>query len=673
MKVKCFTRLMILLILCFFSSHFAWAKPQDNTFSISPSSANLTLATGQSGQVQFTITSYIPVAIPYHTSIAPSALNLHPVGNGCNGVVLSPQSPSCTATFSTNGVAAPTSGQAVISVCYGSCNRGSVPFSVNFNVVSPISFIQTPPSPQQAVLGQNNPVLQLQYVVKNNLSTPVNTSANIAPGANFTITNNTCNTIAANSTCNITADFTAPNSPASISGTLTLTGTGNSSIQNTTVVNVIQPVSASTTTTFPITLPTLGSNIINYTVKNNFNQNITVGTSNFTAGFSEILNTNTCHAATLAPGATCNLPILFTASGTPGTVNGSFNITNNFGTVPLNVTGLQFITKDFVWSDQSLTGFNNAANSNVLSIVVAQDNPNVVYVATSGSGIFKTVNGGQNWFQVNNGLPTLNNNLLPINSVDAVNSNTVVAGTSGDGFYLTTNGGNTWTAFNTGLPNNSLVTSVLAVNSTTFLAAAATGLYVSQNGGAWQLTSLQSSLPIIGPLAKSQGINNNTVNVYVGVQSSNACLGIFKPIDPQFLTWQAANTGLPSNFCVNGISAPDLNTVYITGDGFLNNVVFVSTNAGAQWTDANFPNVNVSLLPIAAFDSLNVFVGDAGGSGVFLTTVGNQLPNPWFLVQANIINSFSIEAMATAGPFVAYVGTLGGGGNPGQLFKGTLQ
>jgi hypothetical protein len=103
---------------------------------------------------------------------------------------------------------------------------------------------------------------------------------------------------------------------------------------------------------------------------------------------------------------------------------------------------------------------------NVLSLAINPLNPNVLYAGTSynpsaitPTKIYKTYNGGTNWIEVSNGLPTGTTTGDPVRclSISTVDTARVFAGlfmndTLG-GAYLTTNGGTLWVKKHNGLSN----------------------------------------------------------------------------------------------------------------------------------------------------------------------------------------------------------------------------
>jgi photosystem II stability/assembly factor-like uncharacterized protein len=86
------------------------------------------------------------------------------------------------------------------------------------------------------------------------------------------------------------------------------------------------------------------------------------------------------------------------------------------------------------WSLATLTGVT------VRSIKIDPQSPSTVYVAADEGGIFKSVDGGVNWIQVNEGLSSLGVVSL---TIDRAVPSILYAGTSA-GLFKSTNGGGSW-------------------------------------------------------------------------------------------------------------------------------------------------------------------------------------------------------------------------------------
>lgn len=138
------------------------------------------------------------------------------------------------------------------------------------------------------------------------------------------------------------------------------------------------------------------------------------------------------------------------------------------------------------WS--TLVNGTSPGNGRVNSLVVHPSNPLIIYIATSGGGIWKTTDGGVNWNPLTDNLPTLKTSDIII---DENNPNTLFFATGDNdtrrsslGIYKTTDGGSTWTlslSFN----NNTIVGGLLMDpnNSNLIYCSTNKGLYRSLDGG----------------------------------------------------------------------------------------------------------------------------------------------------------------------------------------------
>ncbi len=92
----------------------------------------------------------------------------------------------------------------------------------------------------------------------------------------------------------------------------------------------------------------------------------------------------------------------------------------------------------------------------VSKLIIDPNNNNVFYATTQGeteytdkvgdgAGVFKSTDRGNNWSQINNGLNSLETNVLV---VDPNDSEILYLGTDDDGVYKSTDGGETWKKLN---------------------------------------------------------------------------------------------------------------------------------------------------------------------------------------------------------------------------------
>ena len=127
----------------------------------------------------------------------------------------------------------------------------------------------------------------------------------------------------------------------------------------------------------------------------------------------------------------------------------------------------------------------------VSSITIAPNNPLIAF-ASSGGALFKSIDGGGNWTQIN-----LSNvfGFISIILVDPNNANTVYVGANG--IYKNTNGGNgTWTSLNIGLPQEQVYGLVQdPINPQTFYASLGS---LNGSGGVFKSTNSGQNWSILG-------------------------------------------------------------------------------------------------------------------------------------------------------------------------------
>jgi len=109
---------------------------------------------------------------------------------------------------------------------------------------------------------------------------------------------------------------------------------------------------------------------------------------------------------------------------------------------------------------------NGLTNLNILSLAALDSN---IYIGTSGSGLFLSTDYGENWISI--GL--INSHILDI----AIYENTIYAGTFGDGIYKSDIGNYNWTSINNGFPNESIYTRVIRLNGNLIFSGNSFGVY----------------------------------------------------------------------------------------------------------------------------------------------------------------------------------------------------
>ncbi len=148
------------------------------------------------------------------------------------------------------------------------------------------------------------------------------------------------------------------------------------------------------------------------------------------------------------------------------------------------------------WTPLGLTSWVNGANGynpgngRINTVTVDPFNPQIVYVAAPSGGIWKSVNGGQNWNTNFDQMPHLGVSAIAIHPDS---SNILFIGTgdrdAGDtkstGIYKSTNGGNTWDPSGMNTTSWNSINKIIfnPQNSKTMFAAANNGIHRSNDGG----------------------------------------------------------------------------------------------------------------------------------------------------------------------------------------------
>ena len=125
-------------------------------------------------------------------------------------------------------------------------------------------------------------------------------------------------------------------------------------------------------------------------------------------------------------------------------------------------------------------------------ILIDPIDPNLMYCATYNSGVYKSIDGGNNWSSINNGLSNLDIRVLAFDTFNSI----LYAGTYGGGVFFSSDSGQSWTEINQGWQNAHV--SDLSIGS----AQNTNIIYASQyNEGVWKYlhtpTGIESNNQVI--------------------------------------------------------------------------------------------------------------------------------------------------------------------------------
>ena len=297
------------------------------------------------------------------------------------------------------------------------------------------------------------------------------------------------------------------------------------------------------------------------------------------------------------------------------------------------------------------------AYRDVSSLCIDPSASGTIYLGTT-SGLFKTIDDGNTWSNIS---PSSN----PMTSilVDKNNTGTLYSSVNGDGVYKSTDGGNTWSLIMVGLSDNRIYS--LAIdpkNSQVLYAGGRYTLYKSLSGGAtW------SSL--FSPNNNITSINidpNNNSHIFLGTLN-----GVYKSTDGGS-SWNSMNNGLP-NTKVHSlvISLANSSIIYAGTEAGL----FKSNTGGSSWIFNYVPAGQITINTIC-FNPMNssvVYIG-CDGDGIFKTTSAG---NSWQSDNVGLLNLNVWEIVADpTNENILYAGTeIGGvfkstdGGNSWNLVK----
>lgn len=222
------------------------------------------------------------------------------------------------------------------------------------------------------------------------------------------------------------------------------------------------------------------------------------------------------------------------------------------------------------------------------SLSIDPNSPSTLYVGGYSFGVFKTTDGGATWNDA--GSYDLPYAAVMGLAVDPRNSQIVYAAlfknTSwSDGVYRSTDGGGTWTAVNTGLTSSSgylmwdVEIDATTNPSTIYVASSNNGVARSTNGTSWTKINTNydgGSIPFL--TAYSIKVDPGTPStLYAGVRTR-----LLKSTDGG-ATWYSSMTGLSgTHFGAVAIDPTNGSKLYAGN----NSSLFRSTTAGASWSES---------------------------------------------------------------------------------------
>ncbi len=266
------------------------------------------------------------------------------------------------------------------------------------------------------------------------------------------------------------------------------------------------------------------------------------------------------------------------------------------------------------------SGWIGPDGGTVVPLIFDPTNPQIVYAGTFGSGVYKSLDGGNIWLPASQGLTNLYINSL---AIDPTQPSTLLAGTYKSQVYKSEDGGSTWYWSGTGMQEGAIVYSI-AIDpfDPTLVYAGTRGisnngnppwsgiLYQSIDGGSTWRPSLEN----LGGLEAQDWVYSVTVNphkhneVYIASHEN----GLFR--SPDYGDhWQALTNGITdlSGRAIVIAPQPDYPVTCYYGV-WHKDTVFKSIDGCTSWDNAN-QGIQYQHVYSVAIDPLNV-------DNVFLAT-----------------------------------------------------
>jgi photosystem II stability/assembly factor-like uncharacterized protein len=185
-------------------------------------------------------------------------------------------------------------------------------------------------------------------------------------------------------------------------------------------------------------------------------------------------------------------------------------------------------------------------------VAVSSVEPEIIYAGTTGpkggAGVFKSVDGGNHWVEINNGLPIKRINCL---SISPASSNLIYVGDEGEGFYRSSDGGSNWMRLNLEPLHHGTAIALDPRDPQTVYLGTDSGIYKSTNGGV-NCARLQTGLPGDFTVVRIVLDPRDSQTIYIGT---------FNDDEAHCGAWKSTNGGISWRGMLNGLSGGPLHEI----------------------------------------------------------------------------------------------------------------
>ena len=238
------------------------------------------------------------------------------------------------------------------------------------------------------------------------------------------------------------------------------------------------------------------------------------------------------------------------------------------------------------------TSLNQVDSGRPQTIVVDPNNASVIYVATSGGGVWKTTNGGTSWTPITDSLGSLSCGYL---AMDPANSSVLYLGLgdpfdgTGIGIVKSTDGGATWGPVTTlGASRTIQFVMVHPTNSNIVMVSTNTGLFRSTDGGAtYSAVASIASTAKAWDIAWAGGADFVLTLESDPANTSGATAGQVWRSTDSGATWSQVSGIATTATRISVASAPGTrSTLYAMASNSANNLdaLYKSTDGGVTWS-----------------------------------------------------------------------------------------